>query len=185
MPKQNVLPPLVLSVLLFCCFYFFSPWQQQLLLRPQLFYDGAWWQLISAQFMHHDQAHLWFNLAGVWMAWLLFPKQLEHPKQWWVILPLLLASGSGQLLGGHANEVYAGFSGTLYGLFVYAALQDALEPHAKRWIGAVVLLGIVIKLVVDLSIPEFAAGIAVFAHVGGIVVGSLLALAQYFRQNNA
>lgn len=173
MPKQSVLPPLVISALLLCFYYLLVPWHDALLMRYPRVIDGAWWQIITGQLMHHDQPHLWFNVIGVWIGWLLFPEQLKHPKHWWVVIPVLLSSSAGQLLGAPSYEVYAGFSGTLYGLFAFAALKDAL---AKQWIGMVVLAALVLKIIFDLEQPATGDAVAVFAHIGGAVCGFVLTL---------
>jgi len=171
MPKQSVLPPIVISALLFCFFYFLSPWHDQLLMRYPHVIDGAWWQLITSQLMHHDTPHLWFNIAGVWIAWLLFPEQLNTPKDWWVVAPILLVSSAVELIGAPTYEVYAGFSGTLYGVFAYAALKDALN---KNWIGVVVFIALVGKIIVDWDQPVTGDAIAVFAHFGGALAAVAL-----------
>lgn len=130
--------------------------------------DGAWWQLITSQLMHHDAPHLWFNIAGVWIAWLLFPEQLKTSKDWWVVVPILLVSSIVELIGAPTYEVYAGFSGVLYGVFAYAALQDTLEKH---WIGGIVFVGLIIKIILDLDQPQHGDVVAVFAHIGGALAG--------------
>ncbi|RZQ56198.1 rhombosortase [Pseudidiomarina tainanensis] len=175
MPKQSVLPPIVISALLFCCFYFLTPWHDDLLMRYPRVMDGFWWQLITSQFMHHDAPHLWFNIAGVWIAWLLFPDQLKTPHNWLVGLPILLTSSIVELFGAPTYEVYAGFSGTLYGLFAYAALKDALN---RNWIGGVVFAALVIKILMDWDQPETGDAIAVFAHVGGAIGAVSLVFAE-------
>lgn len=168
MPKQSVLPPIVISVLLFCFFYFLTPWHDHLLMRYPRVIDGAWWQLITSQLMHHDAPHLWFNIAGIWIAWLLFPEQLKTPNDWLMVVPILLASSAFELIGAPTYEVYAGFSGALYGVFAYAALQDALKKH---WIGGIVFVGLIIKIILDLDQPEHGDVVAVYAHIGGAVAG--------------
>jgi rhomboid family GlyGly-CTERM serine protease len=168
MPKQSVLPPIVISVLLFCFFYLLTPWHDNLLMRYPRVIDGAWWQLITSQLMHHDAPHLWFNIAGVWIAWLLFPEQLKAPKNWLITIPVLLCSSIVELIGAPSYEVYAGFSGTLYGLFAYAALKDALS---RNWIGGVIFVALIIKIILDLDQPDYGDVVAVFAHIGGAIAG--------------
>lgn len=168
MPKQSVLPPIVISALLFCFFYLLSPWHDQLLMRHASVVDGAWWQLMTSQLMHHDAPHLWFNIAGVWIAWLLFPEQLKTPKNWLAVVPIMLASSAVQFFVAPTHEVYAGFSGALYGVFAYAALQDALN---KKWIGGIVFVGLIIKIIIDFDQPAHDDVVAVFAHIGGVLAG--------------
>ena len=168
--------PSALSALLVICYYLLTPWHSAWSMVTAQVYAGAWWQPLTANLMHHDQAHLWFNVAGIWIAWLLFPAQLQRNQDWWVLLPVAIVSSLSQLWFAPGHEIYAGFSGALYGLFAYAALQDAL---AKQWIGAAIVLGILIKSLLDFSFPSLVEGIALYAHSGGIVSGFVLALVVF------
>ena|SRR5690554_4430892 len=174
--KQSVLTPLVISALLLSFYYLLMPWHNLLILDYRAVEQGAWWQPLTSQLMHHDQAHLWFNLAGVWLLWMLFPKQLQRSRNWWPVLPILLAVSAGQYWFAPTNELYAGFSGTLYGLFAWAALSDSLliKQAKHHWIGVLVLAGIVLKTVVDFTVPSMAEGLAIYAHLSGVLGGLLL-----------
>lgn len=174
--KQSVLTPLVISALLLSFYYLLMPWHSQLILDYRAVAQGAWWQPVSSQLMHHDQPHLWFNLAGLWMAWLLFPEQLRRNRNWWPLLPILLGVSAGQYWLASPTALYAGFSGTLYGLFTWAALTDSLHSKlsSKRWISIIVLAGVVLKTTLDFVVPHFADGIAIYAHLSGVVSGIVL-----------
>lgn len=180
MLKQSFLPPTVISALLFCVYYLLTPWHHHLLLQQQRVLDGAWWQLLTGQLMHHDAPHLWLNVTGVWICWLLFPASFQRVRDSWVIGPILLTSSLGQLIGATSSELYAGFSGTLYGLFAYAALLDA---RAKHGLGRLVLVGLMLKMALDFWAPlQTDMRIAVYAHLGGILAGLLLAIIPSARQ---
>lgn len=176
--KQSVLTPVGLSALLLSFYYLLMPWHQALVLDYAAVAQGAWWQPLTSQLMHHDQAHLWFNLAGLWIAWLLFPDQLQRNRDWWPVLPLLIAVSAGQFWLAEPTAIYAGFSGTLYGLFAWAALTDSLliKNASKHWISVIILFGILLKTGLDFAIPSFAEGIAIYAHLSGVICGMLLAI---------
>lgn len=176
--KQSLLTPLVISALLLSFYYLLMPWHDLLFLDYRAVSQGAWWQPLTSQLMHHDQAHLWFNLAGIWIAWLLFPEQLRHNRDWWPIAPIIIAVSAGQYWLAEPTVLYAGFSGTLYGLFAWAAVKDSLllRQSPKHWISVLVLLGIVLKTLLDFSVPALAEGLAIYAHLSGVVCGMVLAL---------
>ncbi len=178
MPKQSKWSPVIpLSVLtaLFCCFYYLlTPWHDSLYLVRDQFYQGAWWQLLSGQLMHHDAEHLWLNIAGLWVCWLVFPQVVA---QWRFIslsvIFLMLGSSWIQLILGSPEAYYAGFSGTLYGMFTYAAWQDI---RARHWTGIVVFNVVVAKVAYDFYTQAGVHPIAVAAHIGGITAALLLCL---------
>lgn len=182
MPRQSLFVPLGISALLMTAYYVLAPWQHQLMLQAPQFYQGAWWQLVTAQFMHHNPPHLWFNLAGLWLLWLLFPQQWQRSKDWWVLLPIGLVSSLCEVVLGPAEHVYAGFSGALYGLYCYAAWHDALQ---QQWIGKLVLIGLLLKLVVDFFQPAGTEQVAVFAHLGGVVAATVLIVLAQRQQRSA
>lgn len=174
--KQSVLAPLVISALLLSFYYLLMPWHELLLLDYRAVAQGAWWQPLSSQFMHHDQPHLWYNIAGLWMGWMLFPDQFRHNQDWWPVLPIVVAVSAGQYFLAPPNVIYAGFSGTLYGLFAWAALKDSLllPQSPKHWISVIVLVGILLKTLLDFVLPGFADGIAIYAHLSGVICGMFL-----------
>lgn len=182
--KQSVLIPVVISALLLSFYYLLMPWHDLLILNYRAVEQGAWWQPLTSQLLHHDQPHLWFNLAGVWMLWMLFPEQLRRTHDWWPLLPILVAVSAGQYWLAPSNVVYAGFSGTLYGLFTWAALTDSflIKQAAKHWISVLVLAGILLKTVVDFALPSWAEGVAIYAHLSGVISALLLVFLSCARR---
>ena len=180
--KQSLFVPIGISVLLIVGYYLLAPWHPQLMLQAPQFYQGAWWQLVTAQLLHHNPPHLWFNLAGLWILWLLFPQQFRRNQDWWVVLPIGIASSLFEVLLSPVSLTYAGFSGALYGLYFYAAGKDAVN---KQWIGMLVLVGLALKLGWDFMYPSETVQLAVFAHLGGVVAAMVLILLEQYRQPSA
>lgn len=117
------------------------------------FLAGAWWQLLTAQWVHLSWAHGLVNAAALVVLLLAFGGLLA--PRW-----LVAAGGGGHLgvalvltLDGNCAW-YAGASGALHGLAAGAALALLLQrPHqahgrlSPSWLGAGVLVGLAIKLV--------------------------------------
>ena len=124
--------------------------------RP-LFDAGAGWQLLSAQWVHLSPAHAAVNaMAAVLLCWTLLP--------WVAVRKQLLALlggyvGVGVLLALDANCLYyAGASGALHGVLAGAAVAllggQPASPHSgwnRRAVGAVLLIALVVKLLVQSS----------------------------------
>ncbi len=170
---RAVLPTLSLMLVLVVVMLFPDAWQQALKLDRSAVIEGqSLWQLFSGQLVHHDWGHLLLNLLGLLVCWALF---IDHQQGWrrWLGMPLIMFSSSlAQIYFDPQVRFYAGFSGTLYGLFAFCALSDTLH---KRWLGALVLVGVCGKVVYDIvTLPELS-GLAFAAHAGGVVAGLLLA----------
>ena len=117
---------------------------------------GDWWLLLTAQWVHWSGLHAAINAMGFAVLLLAFQHLVTGPIQ------------AIAMLGGYAGVAivvaldtncarYAGASGALHGLLAGSALalllpaqQAASCPHTRaQWLGGLVLLGLVIKLVVQ------------------------------------
>jgi membrane associated rhomboid family serine protease len=128
-------------------------------------FDGAWYRLFTAMFVHFGALHLLLNM---WALWVL-GRSLEAAFGPARFLALYLLSGLG---GGVAvllfapNVPSAGASGAIFGLF--AALFIALRRLGRDT--SSVLPVIVINLVLTFTIP----GISIAGHLGGLVAGAVV-----------
>ncbi|MEY2625794.1 MAG: rhomboid family intramembrane serine protease [Gammaproteobacteria bacterium] len=139
------------------------------------------WQLVTYAFLHGGFAHIAFNMIGL----VTFGNELE---QYWGTRRLLtfyfasvLAAGLTQLtvtasIGEIAPTV--GASGGIYGLLLGFAM---MFPHRKvvplippipmpAWLFAVLFAGLELYL----GVTGTAAGIAHFAHLGGMIGGWIM-----------
>ncbi|CAB0151079.1 hypothetical protein PSI9734_01494 [Pseudidiomarina piscicola] len=148
-------------------------WQDALKLNSHAVREGQHiWQLFSAQLIHHNWLHLTMNVLGIVVCWMLF---IDHQQGWrrWAWLPvIMLTSSLAQIYFDPEVRFYAGFSGTLYGIFAYCALSDVLN---RRWLGGLILIGLLGKVGYDLLYLPELSGLAFAAHTGGVVAGLVLA----------
>ncbi len=129
--------------------------------------DGAWWQLLTSQFTH---VQLW-HIAGNMLALYFLGPQLEAVLGRARFLALYLLSG----LAGSVTVLWLsaemgltiGASGAIYGLF------GALGVVAYK-VGSD-LRGLAGLLVVNLFITFVIPNISWQGHLGGLVVGALVA----------
>lgn len=170
---RAVVPTLSVMALLTVSMLLPATWQQAMKLDRDAVVQGEQlWQLFTGQLIHHDWGHLLLNLLGLLVCWALF---VDHQQGWrrWLGMPLIMLSSSlAQIYFDPQVRFYAGFSGTLYGLFAYCALTDTLH---RRWLGALILVGVMGKIIYDLCVLPELSGLAFAAHTGGVVAGLLLA----------
>jgi rhomboid family GlyGly-CTERM serine protease len=134
------------------------------------------WRLLSAHFVHLGWGHLWLNLGGLGLLWLLLGDTLK--PLWWASGVVVLAFGvSLALLScSPAVEWYVGFSGVLHGLFVAGAIANLwrLTPLALS-ILAVLLVKLVVEWAAEgdpLTAGLIGGAVIVDAHLYGVFLGA-------------
>jgi membrane associated rhomboid family serine protease len=129
--------------------------------------DGAVYRLLTSTFIHYGILHLLLNM---WALWIL-GRSLEAALGPLRYLSLYLLAGLGGSVAGYVftpNAIGAGASGAIFGLF--AALFIVLK-RLRRDTSSVIPV-ILINIVLTFTIPN----ISIAGHLGGLVVGGLVAL---------
>ncbi len=146
------------------------------------------WQLITYSFLHGSPLHLGFNMIAIWM----FGAELE--KRWnelryllTYLLSVVVAAMTQIAISGyflHSSSPVIGASGGVFGLLLAYALYFPNRviviiflPFIRIPARTFVLGYGIIELF--LGITNTAAGVAHFAHLGGLFGGWLGV--QYFR----
>lgn len=138
-----------------------------LLYVPQLTYVEPW-RMITALFVHSQNSflHILFNMYALY----IFGPTLEHMLGRGRFLALYLLCGFGgsvAVLDLGAGPV-VGASGAIFGLMgAYFMIQRRLGGNSTQ---------LVIVIGLNLAIGFFLPGIAWQAHLGGLIVGGLVAL---------
>ncbi|WP_168203102.1 rhombosortase [Marinobacter fonticola] len=143
---------------------------------------GEVWRLVSAHWSHVGLVHLALNGLGVLVLAALFPPR-ESWRVWLAcVIVLALAVSLALLATLPALAWYRGFSGCLYGLFIYEAIR---QLRSQPWTAAAVLVLVVGKLVIDgLGLGStrtsalIGAPVIDTAHVAGALTGAALALTR-------
>jgi membrane associated rhomboid family serine protease len=146
------------------------------------------WQLVTYSFLHGSVLHLAFNMIAIWM----FGAELE--KRWndlryllTYLISVIVAAMTQIAVSGffqHAAGPVIGASGGVFGLLLAYALYFPNRmiviiflPFIRMRARTFVLGYGVVELL--LGVTNTAAGVAHFAHLGGLFGGWLAV--QYFR----
>ena len=138
-------------------------------LIPPAVADGEWWRLFTSTFLHYGLFHIAFNM------WALYV--IGSPLEQWLgrlryLTLYLLAGLGGSVLSFAAGPIAtqsAGASGAIFGLFgafFIISRRRGLETG-----------GIVGLIAINLVLSFAVSNIDWRGHVGGLIVGSLVALA--------
>ena len=129
------------------------------------------WRMLTSAFLHAGVVHLAFNMFALWIT----GPFLERFLGAWRFLALYLIAALGGSVAVLVFTPYAqwqwgtvGASGAVFGLFAAAALLLRRVGGDYRQIVFVILINVVISF----TVPN----ISWQAHLGGMVVGALIAL---------
>ena len=129
---------------------------------------GEWWRLITAMFLHYGLLHI---LTNMWALWQL-GRYLESALGPVRFTALYLIAGFGgnvvTYLFSAQNQESAGASTAIFGLFLAAVV---INRRLGLQIAQLIPI-LVVNLIITFTIP----GISKTGHVGGLLVGGLVAV---------
>ncbi|GII22357.1 rhomboid family intramembrane serine protease [Planosporangium mesophilum] len=138
--------------------------------------NGGWYRLITAMFIHYGLLHLLMNMWGLW----ILGRQLEAVLGRGRFLALYLLAGLGGNVAAYLfspDALSAGASTAIFGLFAAYAII------VRRLGGS--LAGILPILAINLYITFFFPGISKAGHLGGLVVGAIVAAGLAYAPRGA
>ncbi len=138
------------------------------------------WQVISSAFLHGSPLHLGANMLGVWMFGRDIERAIGSMRFGWLYLVSVLAAAATQLIAAGFGPPLpmVGASGGLFGLLAaYAMLFPRrrvmlLFPPIPMPAPLFVVLYVAFELYAGITGTQ--AGVAHFAHLGGLVGGFTL-----------
>ena len=137
---------------------------------PLTVWNGEWWRLFTAMFLHGGMTHILMNMVSLY----IMGRGMEMYFDTKSYLSIYLFSG---LIGGlaslyiHPQSVGIGASGAIFGVFgalagFFIAHRKHLGAHTKAFMKEFTVI-VVINLVFELSI----SAVDVSAHIAGLLVG--------------
>ncbi|MDH3210844.1 MAG: rhomboid family intramembrane serine protease [Burkholderiaceae bacterium] len=177
---------LIANVAMFCIGLFIGPWFTRLLALWPLSGGFLPWQVGTYAFLHGSMAHLFFNMLGLWM----FGAELERiwgPKRFvqFFAASVLTAAAMQLIVNAWMGSPFptVGASGGLFGLLLAYAMMfpnrtimPLFPPIPMKAKTFVALYG---GLELILGVTGTQAGVAHFAHLGGMLGGYLMI--RYWR----
>src|SRR3954447_11149688 len=139
-------------------------------LHANLGANGDWWRIVTSGFMHYSFFHLLFNMYALYILGQLLEPAVGRLRFGLIYLVGLIGGSVGALILS-PNAFTAGASGAIFGLMGAAFVVmrnrgiDALQSGLGIWLG--------LNLLITFTISNISVG----GHIGGLIGGTLAALA--------
>jgi membrane associated rhomboid family serine protease len=134
--------------------------------------NGEVYRLVTAGFLHAGLFHLLVNMYSLWILGNLLEPAVGRVRFLLIYFVSLLSGSFGALLLT-PNSFTVGASGAIFGLMGAGVMVmrnrgiDPMQSGLPLWIG--------INLVFSFAVP----GISIGGHIGGLIGGSLAAIAVF------
>ena len=132
---------------------------------------GEVWRLLASTFIHIGIIHLVFNLYALWALGPLTEESFGHRQ----FLMIYILSGLGGSIASFlfSTALSAGASGSIFGLLGALLFYSYKRPSLwKSGLGMNLVIIIIVNFGFGLSQP----GIDNFAHLGGLLTGTLTSI---------
>ncbi|GAB4582197.1 rhomboid family intramembrane serine protease [Nocardia sp. IFM 10818] len=134
-------------------------------LAPALIGDGQWWRVVGSGFLHYGLIHLLVNMLALYMLGPYCEAALGRTRYLAVYLVSLLGGSAAVTVLSDPLTASAGASGAIFGLFGAVAI---IMLRTRQNLTQILVL-LVINLVITFSVP----GISIWAHLGGLLAGTI------------
>ncbi|MET7365603.1 rhomboid family intramembrane serine protease [Streptomyces sp. NPDC005566] len=133
--------------------------------------EGQWYRLVTSMFLHQDVWHIAFNMLGLW--WLGGPLEEALGRARYLTLYLLSGLAGSALTYWISDPAQGslGASGAIFGLLGATAVLMRRMNYDMRPVIALLVVNLIFTF-------NPWGGIAWQAHVGGLVAGTLIAIAM-------
>lgn len=134
--------------------------------------EGAYWRLITYQFVHGSISHIFFNMYALIYLGLMIENKLSWKKFLFIYILSGVCGGSLSLVF-HQENVMMGASGAimgLYGAFIALLLNKTFEPKATQ---ALLISTLIVSALILIN-GAFGKKVDNAAHIGGFLSGFIL-----------
>jgi rhomboid protease GluP len=144
--------------------------------------QGEFWRLVTPVFLHIGPLHIIFNSYALWIVGPQVEK-LYGSARFTIIYILAGIAGVAGSYIYHPENRSAGASGAIFGLFGALLVfgfkyRSSIPPMFQRAVGKGVFPVIAINLFIGFQLK----GIDNSAHIGGLIMGALLAVVIPFKK---
>lgn len=187
MTTKHIKPLIITIIFASIALFAFQFATEGFVFHRELITKGQIWRIVSGNFVHSNFPHLFLNLSGLWILAFLFIDSLLTKTFIFATLFLSLFIGICLFFFNPELIKYYGFSGVLYGLFVFGASQSILQKDYFTGISIIII--ITGKIAWDQinggnSSSEALIGIpvAIDAHLYGLIGAAIISIYTLFKE---
>ncbi|TGE31288.1 rhomboid family intramembrane serine protease [Desulfosporosinus sp. Sb-LF] len=132
---------------------------------------GEIWRFLTSNFIHIGAMHLFFNLYALWSLGPLTEESFGHRR----FLMIYIFSGIGGSIASFlfSSALSAGASGAIFGLLGSLLYYCFKRPYLwKSGLG----MNLMVVIVVNLGFGFIQPGIDNYAHLGGLLTGTIISV---------
>lgn len=143
-------------------------------LVPAAVFDGQWWRVVTAGFLHIGPLHVAVNMFALWVLGRDLELVLGRGRFLLLYGLSLLGGSAAVLLFSAPGVAVAGASGAIFGLLsgLLVVLLRLRQPVGQ------VLAMIGLNVALSLAVPN----LSIAGHVGGLVTGAAVAALLVYRR---
>ena len=148
----------------------YSRWGHPMLTQ---IYDGAYWGLISSNFLHTALWHIGFNFYWIW----IFGRKIEEIEGSWFIGMLVLGASlmSSMAEITFSNQMGIGLSGIGYALFGYGFIKQKSDTRYEAFLDKSNTNMFLVWLFACIDLTKLnVLNVGNAAHFGGFALGVLI-----------
>lgn len=160
----------------------FPGWSSWLVYNRSAILSGEIWRMFTGQWVHFSTSHLAFDVMALGIAgWIIENQKLPHFGWLCLLTPWLISAVL--LLFEPQMKVFGGLSALATTAIVYLALFGLHDAAPWRWICLITLLGIVGKIIFEMTTGRMmfmnTGNIPVTVCVASHISGAIIALLFY------
>jgi len=139
--------------------------------------EGEWWRIVSSMFLHIGALHLFMNMLALYYLGTAVERIFGTGR--FIVIYFLAGIGGGLTSFAFNENVAAGASGALFGLFGALLFFGMIYKQLfMQTMGKGIIFIVAINLVFGLMVPQIDMG----AHLGGLVMGFIASGIVYVPQ---
>lgn len=129
------------------------------------------WRYVTAMFLHLDISHIFFNMFSLLVFAPPLERMMGHAR--YAIFYLLCGIIGNLFIALAAAQPGVGASGAIYGVFgaylYLAIMKRSLDVNSRKTVYTILIFGLIFSFI--------GPNIGVWAHIGGLFAGFVLAYA--------
>ena len=134
-------------------------------------YQGHYWTILTAMFVHADFSHILLNMLTLYFFGTLCLQLIDKK---WFLLVYFVGGIVGNLLFLLIGPMYSAAVGASGAIFALGGVLAMMRPKLRVYLYFLIPMPLWLGIIIGFLLTAFVAGIAWQAHLGGLAVGLIV-----------